>query len=111
MAANIPAALRSADITRFAHRATQLEKIKPIVTYWCYYYIVNQILNKGLHTANDECIAYTTTLMDKLERTKNENAGNDAILDDVAASAYIEQFALETFKRADDAVRANKASR
>ncbi|KAK4987251.1 hypothetical protein LTR50_004763 [Elasticomyces elasticus] len=49
--------------------------------------------------------------MDKLERTKNENAGNDAILDDVAASAYIEQFALETFERADDAVRANKASR
>ena len=31
--------------------------------------------------------------------------------DDVAGKAYVEQFGLETFSRADNAVRANKASR
>jgi len=47
--------------------------------------------------------------MDKLETVKAE--GNDAIVDDVAAKAYVEQFALETFQRADDAIHKNKAAR
>lgn len=74
------------------------------------YYIVNQILSKGLHTADDESMAYTTALMDKLEQIKAQHPRNDAILDDMAAKAYVEQFALKTFDRADKAVRANKAS-
>ncbi len=32
------------------------------------YWIVNQILSKGLHNADQECLVYTTTLMDKLEQ-------------------------------------------
>ncbi|OJD29454.1 uncharacterized protein BKCO1_8000012 [Diplodia corticola] len=110
MTSNIPQGLKPADITRFAQRAVQLEKFKPVVSYWCEYFIVNQIIAKGLHTADEECMQYTTTLMDKLEQTKAQHADNDAILDDVAAKVYIEQFALETFQRADNAVRANKAS-
>jgi len=47
--------------------------------------------------------------MDKLEKVKAE--GNDAIVDDVAAKAYVEQFTLETFQRADDAIHNNKAAR
>lgn len=35
MAASIPAGLRSADIGRFALRAVQIEKAKPVVAYWC----------------------------------------------------------------------------
>jgi vacuolar protein sorting-associated protein VTA1 len=111
MAASLPAKLKIKEITPFAVRAAQLEKHKPIVSYWCNYYIIDQILTKGLHSADDECMQYTTTLMDKLEQTKVEHAGNDAILDDVAAKAYIEQFALDTFQRADNAIHTNKASR
>jgi vacuolar protein sorting-associated protein VTA1 len=48
--------------------------------------------------------------MTKLEETKSRQADNDAITDDVAAQAFVEQFAIETFQRADNAVRANKAS-
>ena len=48
--------------------------------------------------------------MDRLEQVKAENTTNDAIQDDVAAQAYVEQFALETFNRADATVRADKAS-
>ncbi|KAK7725973.1 hypothetical protein SLS57_003562 [Botryosphaeria dothidea] len=103
MTSKIPAGLKAADITRFATRAVQLEKFKPVISYWCEYYIVNQIIAKGLHTADEECMQYTTTLMDKLEQTKAQNPDDDAILDDVAAKVYVEQFALETFQRADNA--------
>ncbi|KZF26062.1 DUF605-domain-containing protein [Xylona heveae TC161] len=111
MANNIPQSLKAADISRFAHRAAQLEAVKPVVSYWCDYWIVNQILSKKLHNADSESLTYTTTLMDKLEQTKQANAGNDAITDDVAGQAYVEQFGLETFHRADNAMRADKATR
>jgi vacuolar protein sorting-associated protein VTA1 len=42
---------------------------------------------------------------------KTENPDNDAMMDDMAGKAYIEQFGMETFLRADKAVRANKATR
>lgn len=48
--------------------------------------------------------------MDKLERFKTETAGNDAVHDDVAAQAYVEQFATETFQRADIALRGRRAT-
>ena len=35
MAATIPAPLKAADIARFALRAGQLEKAKPVVAYYC----------------------------------------------------------------------------
>jgi len=53
MATNIPAKLRSADITRFQQRAAQLEKLKPAVV---------------------ECKAYTTDLVDKLEQVGTERS-------------------------------------
>ena len=42
---------------------------------------------------------------------KSQPSVDDAIIDDVAGQVYIEQFALETFQRADNAIRANKASK
>lgn len=35
MTSKIPAGLKAADITRFATRAVQLEKFKPVISYWC----------------------------------------------------------------------------
>ncbi|KAL8970376.1 MAG: hypothetical protein Q9183_001558, partial [Haloplaca sp. 2 TL-2023] len=111
MAANIPAALKSADIGRYALRAGQLEKAKPSISYWCNYWIVNQLISKGLHNADDECTRYTTDLMDKLERAKTEHSDDDTIMDDLAAQVFVEQFATETLQRADNAMKANKSSR
>ncbi|KAF2096632.1 DUF605-domain-containing protein [Rhizodiscina lignyota] len=110
MAAHVPAGLKAPEISQFAMRAAQLEKFKPVISYWLEYCMVNQILDKGLHTNDDECMAYTTGLMDKLERTKAEHPDEAAIHDDMAAKAYVEQFAMDTFQRADNAVRANKVS-
>ena len=111
MAAAIPPALKAADIARFAQRAGQVEKAKPVVAYWCNYWIVEQILAKQLHKADADCMSYTMNLMDKLEQTKSDFSDNDAIVDDLAGQAYIEQFGQETFQRADNAMKANKASR
>ncbi|EAA66128.1 hypothetical protein AN0255.2 [Aspergillus nidulans FGSC A4] len=109
MASNIPAALKSADVGRFALRAAQLEKAKPIIAYWCNFYIVNQIIEKGLHTTDEDVKLYTTELMEKLEQ--NGNRDNDAITDSMAASAYVEEFGLEVFGRAEAALRANKVTK
>lgn len=49
--------------------------------------------------------------MDELEAYKAENAANDAVVDDVAAKAYIENFALEVFNGGDEAQRKNKVTR
>ncbi|KAI7370656.1 hypothetical protein KC354_g1092 [Hortaea werneckii] len=106
----LPAALK-AEVGRFATRAAQLEKYRPIVTYWCEYYILQHILNRSLHTTDAECQAYAITLMDKLEAAKSANAANDAITDDVAAKAYMENFALDTFTRGDEAQRSNTVTR
>ncbi|KAA8643535.1 uncharacterized protein ATNIH1004_010304 [Aspergillus tanneri] len=111
MANNIPAGLKSADIGRFAIRAAQLERVKPIVSYWCNFWIVNQIIEKGLHSSDDEVKLYTTSLVDKLERFKNENPDNDAVTDAVAANAYVEQFGLEVFGRAEATMRANRVTK
>lgn len=42
---------------------------------------------------------------------KNDNQDNDAVMDAVAASAYVEQFATEIFGRAEAAMRANKVTK
>ena len=39
------------------------------------YYAVNQILSKQLHNADDECLAYTTGLMDRLEKVRRDDCG------------------------------------
>lgn len=43
-------------------------------------------------------------------QTKNEYANEDAIIDDAAAQAYIEQFAQETLDRAERVIKANKVT-
>ncbi|KAJ5278613.1 Vacuolar protein sorting-associate Vta1 N-terminal [Penicillium angulare] len=111
MASSIPASLRSADIGRFALRATQVEKAKPVVAYWCNFYIVNQIIERGLHTSDDEVKLYTTDLVDKLEQFKVENPENETVTDSIAANAYVEQFGLEVFNRAEAAMTANKVTK
>ncbi|KAJ4988053.1 hypothetical protein SVAN01_06465 [Stagonosporopsis vannaccii] len=101
MADAIPATLKPLQLAPFAKRAAQLERFRPIVTYWLRFHMVQKIIGAGLHSADAECTAYTTDLMERLEQTKADMPGEDALLDDVAASAYCEQFALQTFAKGD----------
>ncbi|KAI5306043.1 hypothetical protein KEM56_002439 [Ascosphaera pollenicola] len=110
MPATIPQGLKQADISRFATRASQLQSFKPVISYWCNYHILEQILARKLHTQDEECLKFTTSLMDELETFKAQNSSNDAVTDDVASQAYVEQFAFETFQRGENAMRADKAT-
>jgi vacuolar protein sorting-associated protein VTA1 len=49
--------------------------------------------------------------MDKLEQYKAQHSDEPAVTDDMVGKAYVEQFGLETFERADNAVKADKATR
>lgn len=42
---------------------------------------------------------------------KEENPDNDTITDAVAANAYVEEFGLEIFARAEATMRANKVTK
>ncbi|KAI4685388.1 uncharacterized protein J4E84_006116 [Alternaria hordeiaustralica] len=110
MADTVPAKLKSLQLASFAKRAAQLERFKPIVTYWLRFYIVQRIIAGGLHSADQECTAYTTDLMEKLEQAKAENPNEDALLDDTVASAYCEQFALQTLAKAEREMAENRVN-
>lgn len=75
------------------------------------YHAVNQIVGKNLHTTDDDCFAFTKTLLERLESTKAERPDDDAIMDNTAGQAYVEQFAQETFDRAERTMKANKVTR
>ncbi|PHH93051.1 hypothetical protein CDD83_1753 [Cordyceps sp. RAO-2017] len=107
----LPAALKTPEVSRFINRANQLRAIKPAIAYWCEYHAVNQIVGRGLHTTDDDCFNFTRTLIERLEATKAERADDDAIVDNDAGQAYVEQFAQETFGRAERTLRANKVTR
>ncbi|KAG6009844.1 hypothetical protein E4U43_008657, partial [Claviceps pusilla] len=74
------------------------------------YHAVNQIVTKSLHTSDDDCFAFTKSLIERLEATKTERADDDAVVDNTAGQAYVEQFAQETFSRAERVMRANKVT-
>ena len=69
-----------------------------------------KIIKSGLHSADPACTAYTTDLMEKLEQAKAELPNEDALLDDTAASAYCEQFALQTLGKAEREMAENKVN-
>ncbi|UKZ80333.1 hypothetical protein TrVFT333_008091 [Trichoderma virens FT-333] len=111
MAEPIPAPLKIPEVSRFLNRANQLRAFKPAISYWCEYHAVNQIVGKNLHTTDDECFNFTKTLLERLEATKVERPDDDAIMDNTAGQAYVEQFAQETFDRAERTMKANKVTR
>ncbi|KAG5974110.1 hypothetical protein E4U55_000087 [Claviceps digitariae] len=107
----LPPPLKIPEVSRFINRANQLRAIKPAIAYWCEYHAVNQIVTKSLHSSDEDCFAFTKSLIERLEATKAERADDDAVVDNTAGQAYVEQFAQETFSRAERAMRANKVTR
>lgn len=75
------------------------------------FFMVQKIIASGLHSADQACTAYTTDLMERLEQAKAQNPNEDALLDDVAAGAYCEHFALQTFVKGDKDMTEDKATK
>lgn len=51
------------------------------------------------------------SLTSVLPQFKIENPDNDTLTDNVAAQAFVEQFGLDVFKRAESAMTANKVTK
>lgn len=56
-------------------------------------------------------ISYFLRLKLRSFKVKAEQGENDAIIDDVAGKAYVEQFGLETLERAENTIKQNRVSR
>uniref|UniRef100_A0A182NH60 Vta1/callose synthase N-terminal domain-containing protein n=1 Tax=Anopheles dirus TaxID=7168 RepID=A0A182NH60_9DIPT len=106
MAANFPhvsAILRP--IQHFLKTAQEHDSRDPIVAYWCRLYALQiglKIPNQGLEERK-----LLIAIMDWLETTKSQMADNESITNEVAAQAYLENYALKLFLYADKQDRAS----
>lgn len=92
-------------IQHYLKTAQEHDNRDPIVAYWCRLYG----LQLGLKIANQGMEERTLLLaiMDWLEKTKHQMADNESITNDVAAQAYLENYALKLFLYADKQDRAS----
>ncbi|TIA85606.1 hypothetical protein E3P99_03943 [Wallemia hederae] len=88
-------------------RAKELASVEPAIAYWCKFYVLQNALQQK---PGKEGERYLLGLMTELEDTKKRLSGNedlkDLVTDEDAANAYIENFALRVFIKADDLDRA-----
>ncbi|KAJ1028666.1 hypothetical protein NDA16_001832 [Ustilago loliicola] len=104
---NPPAELKT--VLPFVQRANELRTADKVIAYWCCYYAAQ--LGISSNASSSEAKMYLLTLMDTLEDLKSKLADNDAVTNDTASSAYVENFALKVFVGADNEDRSGKATR
>ncbi|PWN53156.1 DUF605-domain-containing protein [Violaceomyces palustris] len=96
-------------IAPFLQRANELRTADPVMAYWCSYYAAQQGISSGLDSKQSKL--FLLDLMDSLEAQKAKLSSNDAVTDDAASCAYVENFALKVFVGADNEDRAAKATK
>jgi len=68
------------------------------------YFVVNQILAKGLHLTDDDLMRYTTTIVEKLEEVGNPLSIN------MQGRVYSEGLTVQSCARQKDSIRTNQPS-
>uniref|UniRef100_A0A182PH97 Vta1/callose synthase N-terminal domain-containing protein n=1 Tax=Anopheles epiroticus TaxID=199890 RepID=A0A182PH97_9DIPT len=92
-------------IQHYLKTAQEHDTRDPIVAYWCRLYALQlglKIPNQGMEERK-----VLVAIMDWLETTKKQYAENESITNDVAAQAYLENYALKLFLYADKQDRAS----
>lgn len=102
-----PAPLKS--IQQYLTIAAKHDQRDCVVSYWCRLYSLQTGLK--LSTKTSEETNFLLKLMDWLESTKKELHDNEAITNDVAAQAHLENWALKLFLYADKNDRAANFSK
>lgn len=106
MAANfpeVPATLKP--IAHYLKTAQEHDGRDAIVSYWCRLYALQvglKINSQGLEERK-----FLIQVMDWLETTKKAHSENESITNEVAAQAYLENYALKLFLYADKQDRAS----
>ncbi|KAH9460057.1 hypothetical protein MJO28_004282 [Puccinia striiformis f. sp. tritici] len=92
-----PAGLKS--VNPYLQRAKEMEKVDPVISYWCAFHAAQTCMSIGHNQA--ESRDFLMGLLDLLEHAKSQLSDNDAITNNLAATAYVENFALKIFDGAD----------
>ncbi|XP_017887039.1 vacuolar protein sorting-associated protein VTA1 homolog isoform X2 [Ceratina calcarata] len=93
----IPQSLKS--IQHYLKIASTHDQRDPVISYWCRLYALQTGLKLSTKTPKET--NFLLKLMDWLETTKKELHDNEAITNDVAAQAHLENWALKLFLYAD----------
>lgn len=91
-------------IQHYLKTAAEHEQRDIVVAYWCRLYALQTALK--IDKKSEDARLLLVALMDWLENTKKSLADNDAISNEVAAQAHIENYALKLFTWADSQDRA-----
>lgn len=91
-----PASLKA--VQHFMKLAQEHDQRDPVVSYWARLYSLQQGLK--LKTNQPEETSYLMAIMDWLESCK-KSTDNEAISNEVAAQAHIDNYALKLFLYAD----------
>jgi len=100
---NCPTSIKP--IQHYLKIATEHEKRDPVITYWCRLAALQN--GMSLDKSSKESLAVLLPLMDWLENNKKDLADNEAISNEVVASAHIENHAMKLFLWADKEDRAS----
>lgn len=127
--ANLPPVSPSLkSIAPYLQRAEELRTQDPIIAYWCKYndivdillYLPFYFLEGAFYAAqigitlkahDSASRDLLSALLGALEQTKNEIGPDDVIYNELASSAYVENFALKVFASADNEDRNAHATR
>ncbi|XP_055602766.1 vacuolar protein sorting-associated protein VTA1 homolog [Uranotaenia lowii] len=101
--ANVPESLKA--ISHYLKTAQEHDSRDAIVSYWCRLYALQ--LGLKINSQGSEERKFLIGIMDWLERAKKEHAENESITHEVAAQAYLENYALKLFLYADKQDRAS----
>lgn len=91
-------------------RGQELESKEPIIAHYCRLHAAQQILAKGLHQNDPEVAKFATALLDQIETSKSgqdpdsplsTEQAQSILNDEQTANAYVENFALNVFAKAD----------
>jgi len=102
--ASVPAKLKS--LGHYMKIANQYAERDPAVYYWCLLYIVQKGMQ--IDKSSPDCKQFLLQNMSHLEQIKDKNKTNEAITNEVVASAHVEEVALKLFALANAEDRAGR---
>ncbi|XP_053683155.1 vacuolar protein sorting-associated protein VTA1 homolog [Sabethes cyaneus] len=99
---DVPPSLRA--IAHYLKTAQEHDTRDAIISYWCRLYALQ--LGLKINSQGTEERKFLVSVMDWLEKMKKSHADNESITNEVAAQAYLENYALKLFLYADKQDRA-----
>eukprot|EP01114_Cavostelium_apophysatum_P008280 TRINITY_DN2065_c0_g1_i2.p1 TRINITY_DN2065_c0_g1~~TRINITY_DN2065_c0_g1_i2.p1 ORF type:complete len:368 (-),score=75.81 TRINITY_DN2065_c0_g1_i2:57-1160(-) len=93
----------------FLVHAQQLEKVDPVMSYYCRYYAVQQGIKLRTANPDNESKKFLISIMDKLEAQKQSLGAK--LEEPNMGEPYVQRFALRVFGMADDEDRAGNATK